>query len=78
MSYKPLVKQINLKEHDNTQVLKEDLPFLEKESLQEISEKFLPLVTITTDLSGQYINFKAGAKIGVIQSRSMRVQVRPR
>jgi len=69
---------VDLKENGEVTFSLEELSFLAPGKLRIFSEIFGRLVSVTRDLSGQNLSFKAGSKVGMINAMGVRVQVRPK
>ena len=69
---------VDLKENGEVTFSLKEVSFLAPENLNKFSEIFSRLVSVTRDLSGQNLSFKAGSKVGMINVMGVRVQVRPK
>lgn len=79
MIHKPSTQlYVNLRENGEVAFSLKELPFLVQENLKRFSEIFGRLVSVTRDISGQNLSFKAGSKVGMITAMGVRAQVRPK
>jgi hypothetical protein len=69
---------VNLMENEGKTLSLKELSFLSPDNLKKFSEIVSRLISITRDLSGQNISFKAGSKVGMINALGVRVQVYPK
>ena len=74
----PNQKSIDLVEFEEVIIPRGELIFLADTDLSEIREGVSSFVTISQEVGGDSLRFKAGSKVGVISIKGLRIQIRPR